>query len=73
MDNQEVRMQKWEDVEDVDALRETAAQLGVENANTMDREQLIDALNTADVSSAGPDTSQAEADAKSAFGGDSSS
>ena len=66
-------MQKWEEVEDVDALRETAAKLGVENANTMDREQLIDALNTADVSSAGPDTSQAEADAKSAFGDTSSS
>lgn len=66
-------MQKWEEVEDVDALRDTAAKLGVEGANTMDREQLIQALNTAEVSGDQADDGQAKADAESAFGSDSAS
>jgi hypothetical protein len=66
-------MQKWEEVEDVEKLRDTAAKLGVENPGNMDREQLIEALNTADVSSTGTADSQARADAESAFGDDSSS
>jgi hypothetical protein len=66
-------MQRWEDVEDVEALRDTAAKLGVENPGNMDRQQLIEALNTADVSGAAPEDSQARADAESAFGDDSSS
>lgn len=66
-------MQRWEDVEDVEALRDTAAKLGVENPNNMDRQQLIEALNTADVSGTAAEDSQARADAESAFGDESSS
>ena len=66
-------MQRWEDVEDVEALRDTAAKLGVENPGNMDRQQLIEALNTADVSDTSPEDSQARADAESAFGDESSS
>lgn len=65
-------MQKWEEVEDLDTLRDTAAKLGVENAGSMDRDQLIEALNTADVSPGGQDDGAARAEAKSAFGDDSS-
>ncbi|MGN6251293.1 MAG: hypothetical protein ACTHNS_05705 [Marmoricola sp.] len=65
-------MQKWEDVEDVEALRETAAKLGVQGTDTMDRGQLIEALNTADVSDAAQGNDQARADAESAFGSESS-
>lgn len=66
-------MQKWEDVEDVETLRDTAAKLGVANPDNMSREQLIEALNTADVTGTEGGDSQARADAESAFGGDSSS
>jgi hypothetical protein len=67
-------MQRWEDVEDVEALRDTAAKLGVENSSNMDRQQLIEALNTAAVSDTSPEEdSQARADAESAFGDASSS
>lgn len=64
-------MQKWEEVEDVEALRETAAKLGVQNTATMSREQLIEALNSADVPDGGSgDGDQMRNDAEAAFGSD---
>lgn len=67
-------MQKWEEVEDVEALRETAAKLGVQDTATMSRDQLIEALNSAEVPDGGSSDGQARSDAETAFGsGDSSS
>lgn len=65
-------MQRWEDVEDVETLRDTAAKLGVEDSGSMNREQLIQALNTADVSGTPSGDSQGRADAESAFGDENS-